>query len=58
MADDLNDRAATALTGGLSVRLGCLLLLLHKEAAGKITETTRAGVRGRKRGTVQPVRLL
>ena len=57
MADDLNDRAATALTGELSVRLVCLLRYFQKEAASEITECTQASDRGRKRGTVQPVRL-
>jgi hypothetical protein len=45
MADNLNYGAATSLIGELSVRLACPLLLLHKEAAGEITESTRANVR-------------
>ena len=57
MADDLNYGAATAVTGELSARLVCLLLVLQKEASGEITESTRATDLGRKRGTLQPERL-
>ena len=57
MADDLNNGAATTLTCKLAAHLVCLLLWLQKEAVGEITESTPASDRGRKGGTLQPVRL-
>jgi hypothetical protein len=57
VADDLNNGAATTLTCKLAAHLVCLLLWLQKEAVGEITESTPASDRGRKGGTLQPVRL-